>query len=272
MGLLDLDDVRSRLRVVDQTYGGVHPIEVDRIIGSLARDSDFDRDFRPRLRESLERLTALRTAFPEGTAFQAIEVHEVGGAFFVADGHHRVALARERAAEYIDAEVTKLVTNYEIPPDVDIRELVHTEQQRIFNEESGLTDARPSARIEFSRPGGYPELLEAVKAFGYDLGRRLGRLPSRAEVAAEWHDTVYQPGVAALRQEKLPVRYNYKTDADLFLWVYQRRRSLRVVEASADFADAARDAGQARVSRRFRREFLREKSQPLQTHVPDQTD
>jgi len=53
----------------------------------------------------------------------AIEAYEVGGVFFVSDGHHRVALARERGADYIDAEVTRLETNYEIGPDVDVRHI-----------------------------------------------------------------------------------------------------------------------------------------------------
>jgi hypothetical protein len=36
--------------------------------------------------------------FPDG-AFPPIEVVEVGGLYFVSDGHHRVALARERGAD-----------------------------------------------------------------------------------------------------------------------------------------------------------------------------
>ena len=75
----------------------------------------------------------------------AIDVFEVGGAYFVEDGHHRVALARERGADFIDAEVTRLQTNYEIGPDVDVCQLVHTEQQRVLLEESGLGRARPDA-------------------------------------------------------------------------------------------------------------------------------
>jgi hypothetical protein len=193
----------------------------------------------------------------------AIEVHEAGGAYFVADGHHRVALARERGNEYIEAEITHLLTNYAIPPDVDVCALVHTEQQRIFAEESGLAEARPDARIEFSRPGGYPELLETVKAHGYDLARRLGSVPSRRDVAADWYDNVYVPGVQALRSEALPERYAYKTDSDLFLWVYQRRRALRVTDAASDFSAAARDAASANISRRFRRDFQREAGRPL---------
>ena len=262
MELLPLDEARRRLRVVGQTYLGVREIPVDRIVGSLDRTADFDRGFRPRRGFSRERLASLRGAFPDGR-MPPIEVQELGGAYFVADGHHRVALARERDADFIDAEVTRLQTNYEVGPDVDVRQLVHTEQQRLFLDESGLGRARPDAVIEFSRPGGYPELLELVKAHGYDLARRRGALPAPEEVAADWHDTVYAPAVAALRREALPETYAYKTDTDLFLWVYQRRRALRVGDSASDFADAARDARAQRVSRRFRRAFLREKGVPL---------
>jgi hypothetical protein len=263
--LLPLDEVQRRLRIVGQSYGGVHPIEVARIVGSLDRSDDFDRNFRPRKSFSSQRLASLRAAFPEGDV-PPIEAYEVGGAYFVSDGHHRVALALERSAVYIDAEITRLETNFEIGPDADVRQLVHTEQQRTLMHESGLAEARPDVVIEFSRPGGYPELLELIKAHGYDLARHIGELPGPADVAADWCDNVFLPGVAAIHREELAAVYQYKTDADLFLWVYQRRRALRVLTPDADFERAARDARGQKVSRRFRREFLREKSSPLPTH------
>jgi hypothetical protein len=262
MDLLPLDEVRRRLRVVGQSYVGIREIPVAAIVGSLDRTSDFSRDFRPRRGPSRDRLAGLRSAFPDGR-MPPIEVHEVGGAYFVADGHHRVALARERSADFIDAEVTRLQTNYAIPPDVDVAQLVHTEQQRMLLEESGLARARPRARIEFSRPGGYPELLELIKAHGYDMARERGELPTAEDVAADWHDEVYVPGVAAARGEKLAEAYAYKTDADLFLWIYQRRRALRLCDPEAGFDAAARDARGRRISRRRQRELRRDSSRPL---------
>src|SRR3954471_23785505 len=80
------------------------------------------------------------------------------------------ALAHERDAAFIDAEVTRLFTNYELPPDIDVARLVHTEQQRMLLDESGLARSRPDAvRIQFARPRGYAECLETIKAHGYDL-------------------------------------------------------------------------------------------------------
>lgn len=266
--LVPLGEVQQRLHIIGQSYAGVRSIEVSRVVGSLDRSGDFDRDFRPRRKTSSQRLASLRSAFPQGDV-PPIEAYEVGGAFFVSDGHHRVALAKERSATYIDAELTRLETNYEIGPDVDVRTLIHTEQQRTLLQESGLAQARPDAVVEFSRPGGYPELLELVKAHGYDLARRRGDLLSAEEVAADWFDNVFAPGVAAARRESLPDIYRYKTDADLFLWVYQRRRALRVLTPQADFDQAARDARRQKVGRRFRREFLREKGSPLRNRVDD---
>ena len=262
MNLLPLDEVQRRLRIVGQSYAGVQAVEVTRIIGSLDRSDDFDRRFTPLRKASAQRMASLRAAFPDGD-MPPIEAYEVGGAFFVSDGHHRVALALERHQEYIDAEVIRLETNFDIGPDVDVRRLVHTEQQRTLLEESGLAAARPGVVIEFSRVGGYPELLELVKAHGYDLARRRGALPEPSEVAMDWYDNVYQPGVSALRREELPDVYRYKTDADLFLWIYQRRRALRVLSATADFDTAAQDARRDKVTRRFRRQFLRDKTHPL---------
>lgn len=262
MELLPLDEVRRRLRVVGQAHLGVRAIPVAQIVGSLDRYADFDREFRPLHAQSRRRIAGLRSAFPDGV-MPPIEAYEVGGAYFVSDGHHRVALARERGAAFVDAEVTRLHTNYELAPDVDVCALVHTEQQRALVDESGLAQARPEAVIEFSRPGGYAELLELIKAHGYDLARERGALPSAADVAADWYDRVYLPGVAALRREAMHEAHDYKTDADMFLCVYQRRRALRVTDRGTDFGAAARDARNQRVSRRFRRRFLRERGRPL---------
>ena len=64
--LLSLDETRRRLRVLGQAYVGVREIPVERIVGSVDREGDFDRAFRPRTRLSRRRLTDLRRAFPDG--------------------------------------------------------------------------------------------------------------------------------------------------------------------------------------------------------------
>jgi hypothetical protein len=262
--LIPFDEASRRLRLAGRSYLGVQEIPVDRIVGSVDRSADFGRDFRPRRGLSRGRLASLRSAFPDGV-MPAIDVFEVGGAYFVEDGHHRVALARERHAEYIDAEVTRLQTSYAVSPDVDVCQLVHTEQQRKLLEDSGLSRARPDAVIEFTLLDGYTQLGEIIKAHGYDLARRKGALPAPEEVAADWYDTVYLPGLDSVRRAGLPERYAswHKTDADMFLWVYKFRRDLRGHDPAIDFDAAAQYARQVHKGRSERRTFLREGRRPL---------
>jgi hypothetical protein len=263
VGLLPLDEVRRRLRIVGQSYVGLREVPLERIVGSVDRSADFDRGFTARRSLSRSRLASLEAAFPDGD-MPPIEVFEVGGLYFVADGHHRVVLARKRGAHFLDADVTRLQTNYELPPDVDVARLVHTQQQRMLMEESGLAASRPDAVIEFARPRGYPELLEVIKAHGYDLAReRDGVLPAPEAVAADWYDRVYLPGVEAVKRGGLPEAYPFKTEADLFLWIYERRRDLRVFDPDAGFDDAAEYAAREGVGRRDRKVIEQEKAKPL---------
>ena len=173
-GLLPFAEVQQRLGLTSQTYSGVRPIRVDRIMGTLDRTVDFDRDFRPRSERLAPRLRSLRKAYPNGD-FPPISVYEVGGAFFVIDGHHRVALGRELGLEFIDADVVVLSTEYELSPDVDVLTLVHTQEHQRFMRESSLDVARPDARFELLRPDAYAALLETVHAFAYRRSRACGQ-------------------------------------------------------------------------------------------------
>jgi hypothetical protein len=132
-------------------------------------------EFRTRRRELKRRLDALREAFRDRPT-PPITVYEAGGLYFVADGHHRVALARELGAEYVDADVTRIDTSHQLHAGVDVLELVHTEQHRRFKERTRLKDVAPGAVIEFSRPTGYRELLQVIEAHAYALSEARGVL------------------------------------------------------------------------------------------------
>jgi hypothetical protein len=259
--LLPLHEVQQRLGLMTQTYAGVQTIRVDRIIGSLDRTVDFDRDFRPRSPGLARRLEELRRRYPDGD-FPAISVYEVGGAYFVVDGHHRVALSRALGRDYIDAEVIRLDTEYELGDGVDILTLIHTDQQRRFMRESGL-EIRPDARFEFLRPDAYAELLAKVHAFGYRRSVQVGRLLSKAEIASEWYDSEYLPAVAAIHEVGLHRRYTYKTDADLFLWVDSKRRSLQPLRPGTTWLEAARAAAGEFHGPLTQRRLTRQRRQPL---------
>jgi hypothetical protein len=246
--LLPLDEVTRRLRLFQQSYVGVRPIPVKDIVGTVGRTRDFDREFLPRRRQVEDRWRRVERAFGDG-GFPPIQVYELDGRYFVIDGHHRVAVARQQGIDFIDAEVTRLRTRLPLPPDADISQLIMLDQQRMFMEESGLARTRPEARIEFSRPQGYVELLELVKIHGYHLMQERGEVLPPEEIAADWYDRVYLPALQAIKNQGV---YPRAHEGDLFLCVYERQRDLFPERGGVGWEEAARtmkEEEQARKSR-----------------------
>jgi len=245
--LLPYGEVRGRLRILGQRYVGVKTIPVDKIAGSVDRMVDFDRFFRPRRPELRKRVKSLKEAF-ERDEMPPITVYEVGGLYFVIDGHHRVALARESRMEYMDAEVTAISTSHQLHPDVDIPQLIHTEQHRIFMERTGLAAATANdASIEVHRPTGYADLLEIVGSHAYQLSVTRGAVVPINQAAADWYATEFLPAIEAVRAVGLVGRYAHKSNGDLYLWVNSKLRELRTTNRDATWADAAEVARRERV-------------------------
>jgi hypothetical protein len=249
--LLPLEEASRRLRPFHRRYVGLRPVPLRHVVGTDSRGGDFDRDFLPRRPEIGHRWRGVERAFPEGD-FPPIVVYKLGDAYFVVDGHHRVAIARQRGMETIDAEVTELQSRWHLRADADVVELLHAEQERVFMEESGLERARPDVCIIFSRPSGYIELLENVQIHGYHLMLGAGRALEPTEIAADWYDRVYLPAVEAIRRERLDQACPDATEADLFLSVYQRRRELVPDRGCTPLEYAAREATEEARGRRRR--------------------
>jgi hypothetical protein len=107
--LLSYHETRGRLALVGQSYRGLRTVPVDRIVGSTDRVGDFDRAFRPRRAHCAGRWLSVACAHAEGKTLPPVELYQVGDAYFVLDGHHRVSVARAWGQFFIDAEVVEVV-------------------------------------------------------------------------------------------------------------------------------------------------------------------
>jgi hypothetical protein len=107
--LPSLGDVAPLGQFLGQRPRGERTIPVERIVGSADGTSRlFDRKFRPTDERARDRFQHVYVAMRTGQTLPAIEVYQWHGDYFVADGLHRVAVARAMGHQYIGAEVTDL--------------------------------------------------------------------------------------------------------------------------------------------------------------------
>jgi hypothetical protein len=106
--LLSLSALLNEAEIVNQHSLGVCTIPIERIVGSMARTEDFDRNFAPRQEFTEHRWLSIAKAMYRGIPLPAIELVLMSGRYYVVDGHHRVSAARALGQKFIDAHVTEI--------------------------------------------------------------------------------------------------------------------------------------------------------------------
>jgi hypothetical protein len=105
--LLSFDDLRRELAANNRLHRGTRVVEVEAIVGSVGRWRDFDRSFLPARASMAERWKRIDRAFQRGEDLPPVELYEIGDAYFVVDGHHRVSVARYHDVPTVEAAVAE---------------------------------------------------------------------------------------------------------------------------------------------------------------------
>jgi len=220
--MLSLGDVRRIVKPDSETYRGMQTVPIAKIVGSEGRSRDFNRAFLPRHDKMMRRWMNIDVAHYQNVILPPIKLFEIGGAYFVRDGNHRVSVARMQGAEFIDAEVTSLASEIPITPGMrreDITRAVIDVERRWFYDETGLCTSRPGADIAFSEIGRYDEILEHIREHKWYLNLHQAAEIPLADAAASWYDRVYLPIVRVIREERLLARFPKATEGDLYVYI-----------------------------------------------------
>jgi hypothetical protein len=243
--LLSWDEVRDKLGVRGQVYRGMQTVPVNKIIGSVGRYQDFDRVFLPTQDTTAGRWRSIARAYYDEVSLPPVNLYKIGDAYFVLDGNHRISVARERGAEFVDAEVIEAETRVPITAGLDADDLEIKGEYARFLERTRLDELRPDQHVEFTIGGGYERLLEHIAVHRYFMGLEQQRFIPEDEAVCDWYDTIYLPLVRIIRERNVLVDFPSRTEADLYLWImdhqhYLRERfgpGVRTEQAAEHFAD-----------------------------------
>ena len=217
--LLPFELVRERLGAQPVGSGREQWIDLDRIVGSVNRYREFDREFLPLSWRTAERWQRVRDSLYTADEFPAIDVYEIGGDYYVTDGNHRVSVAKRLGHKRIRARVIAFRPDVPVGMPKDARELVLKAEYRRFLKTTRLDVLRPEARIECTRPVGYRVLLEHIDVHRFVRGLEEKRELSYEDAVVSWYDNLYQPIVEMFRNHGLLDRFPDRKEADLYVWV-----------------------------------------------------
>lgn len=226
--LIPFDELQKNLPLHGQHYAGIQQIEVNKVIGSVGRYQDFDRIFLPRQTRTQGRWMSIDRAHLQEINLPPIEVYQIGGAYFVKDGNHRVSVARQRGQVFIDAVVIKIDIPIPMDASTSIDDLIGKKELAEFLVQTRLHHIRPDIALpELTVPGGYQKLLEHIHVHRWYLGEQRQNEPPWDEAVASWYDNVYLPLVTEIRQNQILKAFPDRSEADLYLWIIEHLGYLR---------------------------------------------
>ena len=245
--LIPYHEIRSRLQPEGETYRGIQEVPIKQIVGSEDRFRDFDRAFLPRQAHTAGRWKNIDRAFLSDVILPPIQLYKVGNVYFVKDGNHRVSVARERGAEYIDAEVIESHIRAPLYAAMTPEQLLVQVEYAEFLRKTNLDRLRPEHDIRPTSLGRYDEIWEHIQGHRDWLAAIRHEPVSDREAVADWYTHIYCPIIDVARAQGLTDRFPNHTEADVYLWVMRHRWEIErdlghdvgPVSAAEDFAETA---------------------------------
>lgn len=220
--VLPYEEVVHALGFESEHAAGNAVVALDAIVGSVGREREFDRRFRPTSGRMRSRWEQIAAAMRRGEAMPPVDLVRIGEIYFVRDGHHRVSVARALGHTDINARVTQVVTRIGADRAITLADLPMKSNERVFFERVPLPSSARS-EIVLSDTWDYARLAQHVEAWGFRTIQDRQEAIGRRETAFQWLENEYRPVVAMLREADL---IGDRTDAEAYLQVSAERYRL----------------------------------------------
>lgn len=221
--LLPFNEISQQLHPTGEMIDhGAQEIPLTKIVGSVSRHEDFTRSFLPKRDADLERWVGVKTAVSDMVGMSPIEVYQVGNAYFVQDGNHRVSIARRLGSKTITACVTEVKTRVPFSADDDPNEIICKAHYADFLAQTNLDKLRPEADLTMTFCGQYHVFLEQIES-GCNTADR-SDIGNQAVVL--WYDQIFLPVILIIRDLGILHQFPERTEADMYLLLSERRDQL----------------------------------------------
>jgi hypothetical protein len=228
--LLSFHEIIKYVKIKNESYKGMQIVKIDDIVGSEGRYKDFDKEFLPKTQSLRSRWERVDEAHYMEINLPPIHLYQIGKAYFVRDGNHRVSVGKRQGREFIDAEVTEVKVDIPITPDITKESLIKIiieKEKENFLEITELDKYRDVSLLNFSSAGRYDELLNHISGHQYFLGIEKKESVEFNEALLSWYDTIYLPIQNEIIEGNILSCFSGRTEADLYLWVVKHWDDLK---------------------------------------------
>ena len=187
---------------------GKKEVLLDKIVGSVGRYSDFNRQFRLKEDHEPYRLKRIKEAMNTGKMLPPVELYKIKDAYYILDGNHRVSAAKEFDQATIEAHIIEYL------PSKDTLENILYGEKSDFIWKTGLPES-----INLTAVGRYAHLMEQILEHQYFIEELAHESVSLKQAAEDWYKTIYLPLIEIVKRNQLVKAFPKRTLADLYAYI-----------------------------------------------------
>jgi DNA-binding Lrp family transcriptional regulator/uncharacterized ParB-like nuclease family protein len=202
------NDRQQKEAAFDSRVRGIRTVPIDRIVGSVGRYQDLDDRFRLKTHVPSERLQRIKEAMREGRPLPPVRLYQIKDEYYVMDGNHRIAAAKEYGHDEILADIIEF-----IPSPTTLQNLVFRDRADFFDRTQLKGD------IQLTEVGQYAHLLKQIEDHRAYLQQEQSESPSFEAAAQDWYRTIFRPLCRIIRRGRLLESLPGRSVADLYVYI-----------------------------------------------------
>jgi len=209
--LQNFEEIQKINKAFTGIYLGVKTVAINKIVGSVQKYTDFDKNFVP-INQIIEaRWCNIYKAFIQDEYMPLVQLYKIKDSYFVYDGNHRISVANYLNFLNIEAEVTEFL------PSKDEKEEALYREKLIFEKEYGVA-------LDFTEVYFFGRIRKEIKDFGSYL-KRVEAIENltRPEKAKLWHNKLYKNAYKILEINNMQNFFQDKSLSDIYIYYLEHK-------------------------------------------------
>ena len=202
--LKSFSEIQEEENAYNSVNLGIKEVSLDKIVGSVEKYADFDKNFVPKNNVVKQRWINIYIGYTSDSMLPMVILYKIKDNYYVYDGNHRVSVAKFLNFATIEAQVEEFL------PTKDTKDKVIYRERMIFEKETGLSD------ILLSEPIKYKYLQEEIESYKILLNKRKIENTDLKEASKKWYVNVFLPIKTILSKNEIIKNYKGNLD-DVFL-------------------------------------------------------
>ncbi|WP_455045335.1 DUF4032 domain-containing protein [Leptotrichia trevisanii] len=208
--LKSFSEIQKEENAYNSVNLGIKEVPLDKIVGSVEKYADFDKNFVPKNNVVKQRWINIYIGYTSDSMLPTVILYKIKDNYYVYDGNHRVSVAKFLNFATIEAQVEEFL------PTKDTKDKVIYRENMIFEKETGLSD------IFLSEPIKYKYLKEEIESYKNLLDKRKNENLDLKETAKNWYMNVFLPIKMILSENEIIKNYEGNPD-DVFLFFLEHK-------------------------------------------------